>query len=60
MDSSELLNGADIAYTTDDNHITNTQRLLITNAGTYKYLRLIIRKLRAVDYPCLIEVEYKK
>jgi len=59
MDSQELL-GADLNYTEDASHITNTQRLLINHVSSYKYLRLIVMKLRATDYPCLIEVEYKK
>jgi uncharacterized protein YjbI with pentapeptide repeats len=59
MDSYQLLN-AYMNYTEDIDYITNTERLLINHAGNYKYLRLIIIKLRATDYPCLIEVEYKK
>jgi hypothetical protein len=59
MDSQDLLSGG-ITYIEDADYIKNTQRLLINHASNYNYLRLIIRQLPDRDYPCLIEVEYKK
>jgi hypothetical protein len=59
LDSNELLNGA-MNYTEGSEYITNTERLLINHTSNYKYIRLIVMQIRGTDYPCLIEVEYKK